>query len=336
MKTVLVTGAAGFIASRLARRLLEAGIRVVAVDNLNDAYDQRMKHHRLAALQQRDGFTFVEADIENLYELEPVFATHRFNAIYNLAARAGVRYSIEDPHVYLRSNAQGALNLMELMHRHDCGKLVLASTSSLYAGQPMPFREDLPVEKPLSPYAASNTAAEVLSYTYHHLYGIDVTILRYFTVYGPAGRPDMAPFRFIKWIHAGTPITVFGDGSQTRDFTYVDDIVEGVVRVMDKTATPNPAWDGATPDPGTSSAPYRLFNIGNNNPVMLTDFIAAIEKALGKTAERELLPMQPGDVAATYANIEDLIEAVDYRPQTPVQVGIDNFVAWYMQHMHKE
>ena len=320
MKTVLVTGTAGFIASRVSKLLLDQGVEVVGLDNLNDAYDIRMKRHRLASLEGREGFTFVEADIENLYELEPVFSANRFDAIFNLAARAGVRYSIEDPHVYLRSNAQGALNLMELMHRHGCGKLVLASTSSLYAGQPMPFREDLPVEKPLSPYAASKKAAEVLSYTYHHLYGIDVSILRYFTVYGPAGRPDMAPFRFIKWIHEGTPITVFGDGSQTRDFTYVDDIARGTLLAG------KPMGEGG-------KAGHEVINLGGGKtPISLLDFIGKIEDRLGKKAEIVWQPMSASEMQDTAADIAKAKTMLGCEPEIDIDKGLDATVAWYLEN----
>lgn len=321
MKRILVTGAAGFIASRVSTLLLDQGVEVVGLDNLNDAYDVRMKRHRLATLEGRPGFTFVEADIENLYEVEPVFSANRFDAVFNLAARAGVRYSIEDPHVYLRSNAQGALNLMELMHRHDCGKLVLASTSSLYAGQPMPFREDLPVEKPLSPYAASKKAAEVLSYTYHHLYGLDVSILRYFTVYGPAGRPDMAPFRFIKWIHEGTPITVFGDGSQTRDFTYVDDIARGTILAG------KPMGTGG-------KAGHEVINLGGGKtPISLLDFIRKIEDRLGKKAEIVWQPMSASEMQDTAADITKARAVLGWEPRTDLDAGLDATVSWYLENL---
>jgi len=321
MKTVLVTGSAGFIASRVSKLLLDEGIEVVGLDNLNDAYDLRMKRHRLASLEGREGFRFIEADIENLYELEPVFSANRFDAIFNLAARAGVRYSIEDPHVYLRSNAQGALNLMELMHRHGCGKLILASTSSLYAGQPMPFREDLPVERPLSPYAASKKAAEVLSYTYHHLYGIDVSILRYFTVYGPAGRPDMAPFRFIKWIHEGTPITVFGDGSQTRDFTFVDDIARGTI-LAGRPIGPN------------RKAGHEVINLGGGKtPISLLDFIGKIEDRLGRKAEIVWQPMSASEMQDTAADITKAKAILDWEPEIGLDQGLDATVAWYLENL---
>jgi len=334
---VLVTGAAGFIGFHVAQKLLARGDQVVGLDNLNDYYDVNLKLARLAQIENLPGFTFARMDLQDRPAMEALFNQHHFDAVINLAAQAGVRYSLENPHAYVDSNIVGFTNILECCRHHKIGHLVYASSSSVYGmNSAMPFSIHDNVDHPISLYAASKKANELMAHTYSHLFGLPTTGLRFFTVYGPWGRPDMALFLFTKAILAGEPIKVFNNGQMQRDFTYIDDIVEGVVRVMDKTATPNPAWDGAAPDPGTSSAPYRLFNIGNNNPVMLTDFIAAIEKALGKTAERELLPMQPGDVAATYANIEDLIEAVDYRPQTPVQVGIDNFVAWYMQHMHKE
>lgn len=320
MKRALVTGAAGFIASRVCHRLLDEGAEVVGLDNLNEAYDPRMKRHRLSQLEGREGFRFVEADIENLYEIEPLFQGRGFDAVFNLAARAGVRYSIEDPHVYLRSNAQGALNLMELMQRGGCGKLVLASTSSLYAGQPMPFREDLPVERPLSPYAASKKAAEVLSYTYHHLYGLDVSILRYFTVYGPAGRPDMAPFRFIKWIHEGTPITVYGDGSQTRDFTYVEDIARGTVLAA------KPMGDGA---PG-----HEVINLGGGKaPISLLDFIGKIEERLGRKAEIVWKPMSASEMQDTAADIAKAKAVLGWEPEIDLDAGLDATLAWYLENL---
>ena len=315
MKSALVTGAAGFIASRVARRLVDEGVSVVGIDNINDAYDKRIKAHRLEGLDQVDGFTFCKADIENLYELDPIFEKHSFDVVFNLAARAGVRYSIENPHVYMQSNAQGALNILELMQRHDCEKLVLASTSSLYAGQPMPFHEDLPVEQPLSPYAASKKAAEVMSYTYHHLYGIDVSILRYFTVYGPAGRPDMAPFRFIKWIHEGTPITVFGDGSQTRDFTYVDDIARGTVLAAKPLG-------------------HTVINLGGGKrPVALLDFIHMIEDRLGKKAELVFQPMSASEMVDTSADIHKAKELLDWEPEIDLETGLDRTVEWYLKNL---
>ena len=333
---ILVTGAAGFIGFHVARKLLARGDRVVGLDNLNDYYDVNLKLARLALIENQPGFTFARMDLQDRPAMEALFRQHHFDAVINLAAQAGVRYSLENPHAYVDSNIVGFTNILECCRHNSIGHLVYASSSSVYGmNSAMPFSIHDNVDHPISLYAASKKANELMAHTYSHLFGLPTTGLRFFTVYGPWGRPDMALFLFTKAILAGEPIKVFNHGLMQRDFTYIDDIVEGVVRVMDRTATPNTAWDGADPDPGTSSAPYRLYNIGNNNPVMLTDFIGAIEKALGRTAERELLPMQPGDVAATYANIDDLIADVDYRPQTPVQVGIDNFVAWYMEHMHK-
>ena len=333
---ILVTGAAGFIGFHVARKLLARGDRVVGLDNLNDYYDVNLKLARLALIENQPGFTFARLDLQDRPAMEALFRQHHFDAVINLAAQAGVRYSLENPHAYVDSNIVGFTNILECCRHHHIGHLVYASSSSVYGmNSAMPFSIHDNVDHPISLYAASKKANELMAHTYSHLFGLPTTGLRFFTVYGPWGRPDMALFLFTKAILAGEPIKVFNHGQMQRDFTYIDDIVEGVVRVMDRTATSNAAWDGADPDPGTSSAPYRLYNIGNNNPVMLTDFIGAIEQALGRTAERELLPMQPGDVAATYANIDDLIADVDYRPQTPVQVGIDNFVAWYMEHMHK-
>jgi UDP-glucuronate 4-epimerase len=333
---ILVTGAAGFIGFHVSRKLLARGDTVVGLDNLNDYYDVRLKDARLNILQADSNFSFVKAGLEERATLETLFQDNAFDAVINLAAQAGVRYSLENPQAYIDSNIVGFTNILECCRHHNIGHLVYASSSSVYGmNSAMPFSIHDNVDHPISLYAASKKSNELMAHTYSHLFGVPTTGLRFFTVYGPWGRPDMALFLFTKAILAGEPIKVFNNGQMQRDFTYIDDIVEGVVRVMDKPATPNPAWNGADPDPGTSSAPYRLYNIGNNNPVMLLDFIGAIEKALGMTAEKELLPMQPGDVAATYANIEDLIDAVDYHPQTPVQEGIDNFIAWYMEHMHK-
>ena len=333
---VLVTGAAGFIGFHVCQRLLARGDEVVGLDNINDYYDVNLKLARLAQLQSQAGFGFARLDLQEREALEALFREHRFAAVINLAAQAGVRYSLENPRAYIDSNIVGFTNILECCRHHDVGHLVYASSSSVYGmNTSMPFSIHDNVDHPISLYAASKKANELMAHTYSHLFGLPTTGLRFFTVYGPWGRPDMALFLFTRAILAGEPIKVFNNGRMQRDFTYIDDIVEGVVRVMDKTATPNPDWDGARPDPGTSSAPYRLYNIGNNNPVKLTEFIDAIEQALGMPAERELLPMQPGDVAATYANIDDLVADVDYRPQTPIQVGIDNFVAWYREYMHK-
>lgn len=315
MKTALVTGAAGFIASRVCHRLLDDGVSVVGLDNLNDAYDPAMKRHRLGGLTGREGFQFIEADIADFTALTPVFGGDPFDVVFNLAARAGVRYSIENPHVYLESNAHGALNLLEKMQQSGCNKLVLASTSSLYAGQPMPFREDLPVDHPRSPYAASKKAAEVMASTYHHLYGIDVSILRYFTVYGPAGRPDMAPFRFIKWIHEGTPITVFGDGSQTRDFTYVDDIARGTILAAKPLG-------------------YSVINLGGGKtPISLLDFIRKIEDRLGKKAEIVWKPMSASEMQDTAADISKAKRVLGWEPGIDLDEGLDATVKWYLENL---
>jgi len=334
---ILVTGAAGFISFHVAKKLLTRGESVVGLDNLNGYYDVSLKEARLAQLQGQPGFTFIKADLQDRDTLEALFKANTFDAVINLAAQAGVRYSLENPQAYIDSNIVGFTNILECCRHHHIGHLVYASSSSVYGmNSAMPFSVHDNVDHPMSLYAASKKANELMAHTYSHLFNIPTTGLRFFTVYGPWGRPDMALFLFTKAILAGEPIKVFNNGLMQRDFTYIDDIVEGVIRVMDKPATPNPNWDSAAPDPGSSSAPYRIFNIGNNNPVLLTDFIGAIEKALGKTAQKELLPMQPGDVAATYADIDALIDAVDYHPQTPIQQGIDNFIAWYMKHMHKE
>jgi len=333
---ILVTGAAGFIGYHLSQKLLARGDRVTGLDSINDYYDVNLKLARLSNLEQHEGFHFVQAALEDRSAIETLFADNQFDAVINLAAQAGVRYSLENPHAYIDSNIVGFTNILEACRHYAIGHLVYASSSSVYGmNTNMPFSVHDNVDHPISLYAASKKANELMAHTYSHLYGLPTTGLRFFTVYGPWGRPDMALFLFTRAILAGEPIKVFNNGNMQRDFTYIDDIVEGIVRVTDNTATPNPQWDGAHPDPGTSSAPYRLYNIGNNNPVSLLEFIEALEDALGMKAEKQLLPMHPGDVAATYADIEALAESVDYRPQTPVREGIGNFVAWYLEHMHK-
>ncbi len=330
---ILVTGAAGFIGFHTSSKLLARGDTVVGLDNLNDYYDVNLKKARLALLEPQPGFSFARIDLADRPALEALFKANAFDAVINLAAQAGVRYSLENPHAYIDANVVGFTNLLECCRHQQIGHLVYASTSSVYGmNTSMPFSVHDNVDHPISLYAATKKANELMAHTYSHLFGLPTTGLRFFTVYGPWGRPDMALFLFTRAIMAGEPIKVFNKGQMQRDFTYVDDIVEGVVRVTDKTATPNPDWDSATPDPGTSSAPYRLYNIGNNNPVMLLDYIAALESALGKKAEMELLPMQPGDVAATCADIDALENAVGYRPATPVDVGINNFVEWYKEY----
>ncbi|MDF3130389.1 GDP-mannose 4,6-dehydratase [Kiritimatiellaeota bacterium B1221] len=311
---VLVTGVAGFIASKTAEFLLDAGIPVVGIDNLNDYYDVRVKQYRLEQLQDREGFTFVEGDIEDLPALTDIFETHDFSAVLNLAARAGVRYSMENPHVYMTTNAHGVLNLLECMQKHGVKKFVLASTSSLYAGQEMPFVETLPVNTPISPYAASKKAAEVMAYTYHQLYGIDVSICRYFTVFGPAGRPDMSPFRFIKWIDEGTPITLFGDGSQSRDFTHVDDIARGTIAAMQEVG-------------------YEIFNLGGgNNPITITAMIEAFEQQLGKKAVIDQQPFHKADMMETWANIDKAKTLLGWAPQIDPYAGFTQTVDWYLDN----
>ena len=334
---ILVTGSAGFIGYHLSEQLLARGDTVTGLDNLNDYYEVSLKEARLDRLQTQPAFTFIRADLQDRLALEALFTENNFDAVINLAAQAGVRYSLENPHAYIDSNVVGFTNILECCRHHKIGHLVYASSSSVYGmNASMPFSVHDNVDHPISLYAATKKANELMAHTYSHLYNLPTTGLRFFTVYGPWGRPDMALFLFTKAILTGEPIKVFNNGKMQRDFTYIDDIVEGIIRVTDKPATPNSDWDAASPDPGTSSAPYRLYNIGNNNPVSLMDFIGAIEKALGKTAEKKFLPMQPGDVAATYADIDALIDSIDYHPQTPVQDGINNFIAWYLEHMHKE
>jgi len=333
---ILVTGAAGFIGFHTSNKLLARGDTVVGLDNLNDYYDVNLKKARLALLEAQPGFSFAKVDLQDREAVAAVFAQHPFDAVINLAAQAGVRYSLENPHAYIDSNIVGFTNILECCRHHNTGHLVYASSSSVYGiNSSMPFSVHDNVDHPISLYAASKKANELMAHTYSHLFGVPTTGLRFFTVYGPWGRPDMALFLFTKAILAGEPIQVFNHGQMQRDFTYVDDIVEGVVRVMDQPAAANPEWDSADPDPGTSSAPYRLYNIGNNSPVMLLDYIAAVEKALGKKAEMEMLPMQPGDVAATCADIDALEQAVGYRPNTPIEAGVNNFISWYLDYSCK-
>ncbi len=334
---ILVTGAAGFIGYHLSERLLARGDEVTGLDNLNDYYAVSLKEARLARLQRQPGFRFTRADLADRAALDAIFAQQPFDVVVNLAAQAGVRYSLENPMAYINANIVGFTNLLECCRRAMPRHLVYASSSSVYGmNTNMPFSVHDNVDHPVSLYAASKKSNELMAHTYSHLFDIPTTGLRFFTVYGPWGRPDMALFLFTRAILAGEPIKVFNRGDMRRDFTYIDDIVEGVVRVIDTPATPNTDWNGDAPDPGTSTAPYRLYNIGNNSPVQLAEFIEALEHALGRTAKRELLPIQPGDVAATYADVDDLVSAVGYRPSTPIREGIERFVAWYLEHMHKE
>lgn len=329
---VLVTGAAGFIGSHVAGRLLDRGDEVIGLDSINDYYDVRLKHARLARLTGRNGFRFFQQDLADRAGMDAFFAAQQPQRVIHLAAQAGVRYSLQNPHAYVESNLAGFINILEGCRHHRVEHLVYASSSSVYgANTGMPFSIHQNVDHPLSLYAASKKANELMAHTYSHLYRLPTTGLRFFTVYGPWGRPDMALFLFTKAILAGQPIDVFNEGRMRRDFTYVDDIVEGVIRVCDRVATPNPEWSGDRPDPGTSAAPYRLYNIGNNNPVELMRLITVLEQELGVTAAKRFLPMQPGDVPATYADIDDLARDVGFRPATPIEEGVRRFVAWYRE-----
>ncbi len=327
---VLVTGAAGFIGSSLSLRLLERGDQVIGVDNLNHYYDVALKEARLARALSFAGFTDVRVDIEDGKRLGEVFATHRPDRVVNLAAQAGVRYSIENPMAYVGTNLVGFANILEGCRHHGVEHLVYASSSSVYGlNTRMPFSVHDNVDHPVSLYAASKKANELMAHTYSHLYGIPTTGLRFFTVYGPWGRPDMALFKFTRAILAGEPIDVFNHGRHRRDFTYIDDIVEGVIRVLDRIPAGNPDWSGANPDPATGRAPYRIYNIGNNQPVELMDYIAVLEDCLGKKAQMNLLPLQPGDVPDTYADVTDLVADTGYHPNTSVPEGVARFVSWY-------
>lgn len=329
-KNVLITGAAGFIGFHLARRLLTEGFEVVGMDNLNAYYDVNLKKDRLEQLASFPNFHFKQVDLSRRDDLTALFQAHPVEVVVNLAAQAGVRYSLENPHAYVDSNLVGFVNLLECCRHHRVKHLVFASSSSVYgANTRMPFSVHDNVDHPVSLYAATKKANELLAHTYSHLYGLPVTGLRFFTVYGPWGRPDMALFLFTRAILAGRPIQVFNHGNMQRDFTYIDDIVEGVVRVMKKIPAPDPDWSGQTPDPGTSYAPYRIYNIGNNQPVSLLRFIEVLESCLGVKAEKEYRDMQPGDVPATYADIDDLYKAVGFKPTTTIEDGIQRFVEWY-------
>jgi len=311
MRTVFLTGAAGFIGAKTAEKLLNKGITVIGLDNLNDYYDVRLKHYRLKELKKNKNFIFYKADIENYSALNRIFREHQCDAVMNFAARAGVRYSMEDPFVYFSTNSNGTLNLLELCRKYNIKKFVLASSSSLYAGQKIPFKESLAVNTPRSPYAASKKSAEVLSFTYHYLYKIDVTIFRYFTVYGPAGRPDMSPFRFIKWIDEGKPVQLFGDGSQSRDFTFVDDIAEGTIKGLKKIG-------------------FKTINLGGNKPYHLMDMIAYLEELLGKKASIHNLAFHKTDMKATWADISEAKKVLNWAPKIGFKEGLQRTVAWYL------
>jgi UDP-glucuronate 4-epimerase len=309
----LITGAAGFIGSKTSLKLLEDGENIIGIDNINDYYDKRLKNQRLDSLKQFPNFTFYEVDIENKKTLSDVFLKHKIDAVINLAARAGVRYSIKNPEVYLTTNAHGTLNILELMRKHGIKKIVQASSSSLYAGQEMPFTETLPVNTPISPYAVTKKAAEVLAYSYHYLFGIDISILRYFTVYGPAGRPDMSYFRFIKWIDEGKELILYGNGEQRRDFTYVDDIVDGTIKALKPIG-------------------YEIINLGNSHPHSILELISIIEKKLNKKAKIRNMPVQMADVEATWADISKAKKLLDWLPKVSIEEGIDRTVKWHIEN----
>jgi UDP-glucuronate 4-epimerase len=316
MSKVLLTGVAGFIGARTCQFLLKNGVQVVGIDNMNDYYDLRLKEHRIGDLQKQEGFVWSKVDIEDLGALETLFEQHRFDSVINLAARAGVSYSMDNPHIYMSTNAQGTLNILETMRKYGTGKMVLASTSSLYAGQSMPFKEDLAVNTPISPYAASKKAAEVMSYTYHYLYGIDISVVRYFTVYGPAGRPDMSIFRFITWIDEGTPIELFGDGTQARDFTYVDDIANGTIKALQPVG-------------------YEIINLGGGkNPILLNYVIGQIEKRLGKKAAINHKPFHKTDIKETWADIGKAKKILDWEPKISLEAGLKATIDWYLENKH--
>jgi UDP-glucuronate 4-epimerase len=330
---VLVTGSAGFIGSTLSLRLLHRGDEVVGIDNLNDYYDVELKKARLARCLQHPGYKDLRVDVEDRAAIAELFAVHRPQRVVNLAAQAGVRYSIENPMAYVDTNLVGFANILEGCRHAGVEHLVYASSSSVYgANTNMPFSVHQNVDHPLSLYAASKKANELMAHTYSHLYRIPTTGLRFFTVYGPWGRPDMALFKFTRAILAGEAIDVFNYGRHRRDFTYIDDIVEGVIRVLDRVPEPDPDWSGDDPDSATSAAPYRLYNIGNNDPVELMEYIEVLEQCLGKTATKNLLPLQAGDVPDTYANVEDLVRDTGYQPATSVAVGVARFVDWYRSY----
>jgi len=331
----MITGTAGFIGNHLALRLLERGDEIIGIDNLNDYYDVSLKIDRLARIKDHPNFTDVRLDIADRAGMEAVFKKHQPQKVVNLAAQAGVRYSLQNPHAYIDSNIVGFINILEGCRHNQIEHLVYASSSSVYgANESMPFSVHDNVDHPLSLYAASKKANELMAHTYSNLYQLPTTGLRFFTVYGPWGRPDMALFLFTKAIMAGEKIDVFNYGKHRRDFTYIDDIVEGVIRTLDHNAEPNPDWSGLSPDPGTSKAPWRVYNIGNQNPVELLTYIETLERFLGKTAEKNLLPLQPGDVPDTYADVEALVSDVGYKPSTSIEEGIERFVSWYRDYYH--
>jgi UDP-glucuronate 4-epimerase len=333
MPKILVTGAAGFIGYHLSKYLLERDDQVIGLDNLNEYYDVNLKQNRLKQLISHPEFKFVKLDLADRFGMEALFDKGQFDKVVNLAAQAGVRYSLQNPHSYVDTNVVGFINLLEGCRHSEVKHLVFASSSSVYgANTEMPFSVQHNVDHPVSLYAATKKSNELMAHTYAHLYQLPCTGLRFFTVYGPWGRPDMAYFLFTKAILENKTIDVFNHGNMRRDFTYIDDIVEGVVRVLDRTAKSNPNWSGKAPDAASSKAPYRLYNIGNNQPVELMYFIETIEKALNMKAEKNLLPIQAGDVPETYADIDELLDDVDFKPSTPIEIGIQNFINWYREY----
>ncbi|MGO9357318.1 MAG: NAD-dependent epimerase [Xanthobacteraceae bacterium] len=332
-RAILVTGAAGFIGFHVAQRLLQAGRRVVGVDNLNDYYDPALKQARLNLLNNDERFRFVRLDLADQPATAALFADARFPAVIHLAAQAGVRYSLQNPQAYISANLQGFANVLEGCRHNGCGHLLFASSSSVYgANTRLPFSVHDNVDHPVSLYAATKKSNELMAHSYSHLFRLPTTGLRFFTVYGPWGRPDMAMFIFAKAILEGRPIKLFNHGRMQRDFTYVDDVVEAIIRLVDRAPQPDPAWSGANPDPATSSAPWRIYNIGNNNPEQLLHVVAVLERALGRSAEKELLSMEPGDVPATYADVDDLMRDVGFRPSTSIEDGVARFVQWFKDY----
>jgi len=336
MAPVIVTGAAGFIGFHTCNALLDRGDTVVGLDNMNDYYEVSLKESRLERLVDRKGFLFERGDVADLPFLEAQFTNHRPRRVVHLAAQAGVRYSLQNPHAYVSSNLVGFMNILECCRHHQIEHLVYASSSSVYgANTLMPFSVHHNVDHPVSLYAATKKANELMAHTYSHLYGLPTTGLRFFTVYGPWGRPDMALFLFTRAILDGCPIDVYNEGRMRRDFTFIDDIVQGIVRTLDRIPQGDSTWTGDHPDPGTSKAPYRVYNIGNNQPVELMEFVSAIESALGMVAEKRLMPLQPGDVPATWADVDDLMRDTGFRPATPIREGIRRFVDWYREYYRR-
>ena len=332
-RNILVTGSAGFIGFHLCKRLLDQGERVIGLDNLNDYYDVGLKTDRLKQVEGENNFGFLKIDLADREAVSGLFSRERFDIVVNLAAQAGVRYSLMNPHAYIENNVTGFLNILEGCRHHQVKHLVFASSSSVYgANTKMPFSVHHNVDHPVSLYGATKKANELMAHAYSSLFNIPCTGLRFFTVYGPWGRPDMVLFLFTRAILEGNPIDVFNYGEMKRDFTYIDDIVEGIVRVMDQIPEPDLVWDSSHPDPGTSRSPYRIYNIGNHNPVGLLRFIEILEDCLGKKARKNLLPMQPGDVPATYADVDDLMRDVGFKPATPIEEGIERFVKWYLDY----